>query len=158
MVGRDEEAVMSSIGIAPRSGAQHEREQGTLDGGHPERGDGGRPSVTATTHTGEGRSSVAATTHTGGGRSPVTATTHTGEVDAPRRHRGWRAVRPQSLDVVARAGRRVAARTHDAGMATAEYAIATLAAVGFAGLLVVLLKSDVVRGLLTGIIKKALHA
>ncbi|MDM7832286.1 DUF4244 domain-containing protein [Cellulomonas edaphi] len=44
----------------------------------------------------------------------------------------------------------------DAGMATAEYAIATLAAVGFAGLLVVILKGNEVRGLLTGIIKRAL--
>jgi hypothetical protein len=44
----------------------------------------------------------------------------------------------------------------DAGMATAEYAIATLAAVGFAGLLVAILKSDEVRGLLTGIVRQAL--
>ncbi|MDM7854466.1 DUF4244 domain-containing protein [Cellulomonas alba] len=51
----------------------------------------------------------------------------------------------------------MAAASRDAGMATAEYAIATLAAVGFAGLLVVLLKSDLVRGLLTAIIRKALQ-
>ncbi|MGO4383097.1 DUF4244 domain-containing protein [Specibacter sp. RAF43] len=44
----------------------------------------------------------------------------------------------------------------DAGMATAEYAIATLAAVGFAGLLVVILKSDEVRGFLLNIIRSAL--
>jgi len=44
----------------------------------------------------------------------------------------------------------------EAGMATAEYAIATLAACGFAGLLLVLLKSDEVRGLLTGIVQRAL--
>lgn len=42
------------------------------------------------------------------------------------------------------------------GMATAEYAIATLAAVGFAGLLVVILKSDEVRGFLLNIIRSAL--
>jgi len=47
-------------------------------------------------------------------------------------------------------------RVKDAGMATAEYAIATLAAVGFAGLLIVVLRSDEVRGLLTGIIRQAL--
>ncbi|GMA23022.1 hypothetical protein GCM10025864_07810 [Luteimicrobium album] len=41
-------------------------------------------------------------------------------------------------------------------MATAEYAIATLAAVGFAGLLLVILKSAEVRGLLLGIITSAL--
>ncbi|MEJ5914058.1 DUF4244 domain-containing protein [Pseudokineococcus sp. 1T1Z-3] len=44
----------------------------------------------------------------------------------------------------------------EAGMATAEYAIATLAACGFAGLLLALLASDQVRGLLLGIISRAL--
>lgn len=44
----------------------------------------------------------------------------------------------------------------DAGMATAEYAIATIAAAGFAGLLVVVLRSDEVRGLLTGLVRTAL--
>lgn len=42
------------------------------------------------------------------------------------------------------------------GMATAEYAIATVAAAGFAGLLVVILRSDEVRGLLVAIIRSAL--
>ena len=42
------------------------------------------------------------------------------------------------------------------GAATAEYAIATMAAVGFAGLLVVILRSNEVRGLLLGIIRSAL--
>jgi hypothetical protein len=48
--------------------------------------------------------------------------------------------------------------THDpeAGLATAEYAIATIAAVGFAGLLILVLKSDAVRGMLEGIIGSAL--
>ncbi|GEN80108.1 DUF4244 domain-containing protein [Actinotalea fermentans] len=44
----------------------------------------------------------------------------------------------------------------DAGMATAEYAIATIAAAGFAGLLVVVLRSDEVRGLLAGLVRTAL--
>ncbi len=44
----------------------------------------------------------------------------------------------------------------DEGMATAEYAIATLAAAGFAGLLLVLLRSGEVRSLLFGIIRRAL--
>lgn len=44
----------------------------------------------------------------------------------------------------------------DAGMATAEYAIATLAACGFAGLLVVILRGDEVRELLLGIVERAL--
>ena len=47
-------------------------------------------------------------------------------------------------------------RRGDLGMATAEYAIATLAACGFAGLLIVIMRSDEVRGLLTGIVQRAL--
>ena len=42
------------------------------------------------------------------------------------------------------------------GAATAEYAIATMAAVGFAGLLVAILRSDEVRGLLTELVHRAL--
>jgi hypothetical protein len=44
----------------------------------------------------------------------------------------------------------------DRGAATAEYAIALLAAAGFAGVLVTLLTSDTARGWLTSIIEKAL--
>ena len=47
-------------------------------------------------------------------------------------------------------------RGSDLGMATAEYAIATLAACGFAGLLLTLLRSSEVRGLLSGLIRRAL--
>jgi hypothetical protein len=55
------------------------------------------------------------------------------------------------------APRRTRARLlDDTGSATAEYAIATLAAVGFAGLLVVILRSDAVRALLTNLIQHAL--
>jgi len=54
-------------------------------------------------------------------------------------------------------GRRTMPR-RDAGMATAEYAVVTVAAVGFAGLLVVLLRSSEVHDLLAGIIRKALSA
>lgn len=46
--------------------------------------------------------------------------------------------------------------TGQQGMATAEYAIATLGAVAFAGLLVVIMRSDEVRGFLLGIIRAAL--
>ena len=42
------------------------------------------------------------------------------------------------------------------GAATAEYAIATMAAVGFAGLLVVIMQSDEVRGILTDLVRTAL--
>ncbi len=48
------------------------------------------------------------------------------------------------------------ASSGDAGMATAEYAIATIAAAGFAGLLVAVLRSDEVRGLLAGLVRTAL--
>ena len=46
--------------------------------------------------------------------------------------------------------------TRDDGAATAEYAIATMAAVGFAGLLVVIMRSDAVRGMLTDLVERAL--
>ncbi len=42
------------------------------------------------------------------------------------------------------------------GAATAEYAIATMAAVAFAGLLVVILQSDEVRQILTDLVRQAL--
>jgi hypothetical protein len=44
----------------------------------------------------------------------------------------------------------------DAGAATAEYAITIMAAVGFAGLLVVILKSGEVQGILSGLVRTAL--
>jgi hypothetical protein len=44
----------------------------------------------------------------------------------------------------------------DAGMATAEYALVTVAAAGLAGLLIVILRSAEVRGLLLGLIRGAL--
>jgi len=47
-------------------------------------------------------------------------------------------------------------RRLDRGAATAEYAIATMAAVGFAGLLVVIMRSDEVRGILTDLVRSAL--
>ena len=42
------------------------------------------------------------------------------------------------------------------GAATAEYAIVIMAAVGFAGLLVVIMRSDEVRGILTDLVRRAL--
>jgi hypothetical protein len=45
---------------------------------------------------------------------------------------------------------------NDEGTATAEYAIATMAAVGFAGLLVVIMRSDEVRGILLDLVHRAL--
>jgi hypothetical protein len=45
----------------------------------------------------------------------------------------------------------------DAGMTTAEYAVGTLAAVGFAGLLFKVVTSSKVQTALTGVIEKALN-
>ena len=44
----------------------------------------------------------------------------------------------------------------ETGAAMAEYAIATMAAVGFAGLLVVIMRSDEVRTILFDLVKSAL--
>lgn len=74
-----------------------------------------------------------------------------GPVDRASRSRGRR---------LATAGRRrwerAVAPGKEAGMATAEYAIAMIAAVGFAGLLVAVLTSSTVRELLTGLVTSAL--
>ncbi|MFB9309142.1 DUF4244 domain-containing protein [Agromyces hippuratus] len=52
---------------------------------------------------------------------------------------------------------RTAARlAGERGAATAEYAVATMAAVGFAGLLVIILRGDEVRGILTDLVRNAL--
>lgn len=51
---------------------------------------------------------------------------------------------------------RAAGLADDTGAATAEYAIATMAAVAFAGLLVVIMRSDEVRGILTDLVRRAL--
>lgn len=45
----------------------------------------------------------------------------------------------------------------ETGAATAEYAIATMAAVGFAGLLVVIMRSDEVRQILLDLVRAALN-
>jgi hypothetical protein len=44
----------------------------------------------------------------------------------------------------------------EGGAATAEYAIATMAAVGFAGLLVVIMRSDEVKAILFDLVRSAL--
>lgn len=58
--------------------------------------------------------------------------------------------------ITARLTQRLSAQRPDEGSATAEYAIATMAAVGFAGLLVAILRSDEVRGILTDLVRHAL--
>ena len=52
--------------------------------------------------------------------------------------------------------RLVAAGGDDTGMATAEYALVTVAAAGFAGLMMVILRGPEVKALLLGIIRGAL--
>ena len=72
-------------------------------------------------------------------------------------HSLTRTAPPPSTDRDAR--RRLTRRRHglgDRGMTTAEYAIGTLAACGFAALLVTILRSGEVQGLLLGIIRRAL--
>ena len=46
----------------------------------------------------------------------------------------------------------------DRGAATAEYAIVIMVAVGFAGLLVVILRSGEVQGILTDLVQRALNS
>ena len=74
---------------------------------------------------------------------------------------GREVVAPGGREVMVPGGRVLArltggARDREAGLATAEYAIATVAAAGFAGLLIVVLKSGEVRELLLGIVRSAL--
>lgn len=54
---------------------------------------------------------------------------------------------------------RLASSAHkcDEGAVTAEYAVVLIAATAFAGILIAIVKSDVVRSALTDIINKALH-
>jgi hypothetical protein len=57
---------------------------------------------------------------------------------------------------VATRWRRVRTLARDAGMSTAEYAVGTLAAVAFAGVLLKVLTSPSVQSALSGIITRAL--
>jgi|GEM_PF-167475 len=75
--------------------------------------------------------------------------------DAPSAGSGARPVRP------IRSGRRgrfapTPPADGEAGAATAEYAIATMAAVAFASALVAIMRSDEVRGILEGLVRDAL--
>jgi hypothetical protein len=58
--------------------------------------------------------------------------------------------------------RRLRRMTHrlgdETGAATAEYAIVIMAAVGFAGLLVVILRSGEVQAILTDLVQRALES
>lgn len=54
------------------------------------------------------------------------------------------------------AAQAVAALRDDEGAATAEYVVATMAAVGLAGLLVVILRGDAVKEILMDLVRTAL--
>lgn len=60
----------------------------------------------------------------------------------------------RALFMIARSRARLG---RDGGMSTAEYAVGTVAAAAFAGLLFKIVTSSEVRTLLTGIIRKALQ-
>ncbi|MEC5189841.1 MULTISPECIES: DUF4244 domain-containing protein [unclassified Arthrobacter] len=76
---------------------------------------------------------------------------------APQDSAEIREIYPGSSGPVPRRARRLRELLGaETGMATAEYAIATLAAVGFAGILVFIMRSDEVRGFLLNLIRTAL--
>jgi len=54
--------------------------------------------------------------------------------------------------------RAIARLRDESGAATAEYAIVIMAAVGFAGLLVVILRSGEVQAILTDLVQRALNS
>ncbi|MGW9632083.1 DUF4244 domain-containing protein [Agromyces sp. NPDC055520] len=68
-------------------------------------------------------------------------------------HHEHRTARGRARRIVRRVVVRLAG---ERGAATAEYAVATMAAVGFAGLLVIILRGDEVRGILTDLVRNAL--
>jgi len=73
-----------------------------------------------------------------------------------RRGRLWRACSaPPSLPQLSPRRAR-ACLLDERGAATAEYAIATMAAVAFAGMLVAIMRSDEVRGILADLVRRAL--
>ena len=67
-----------------------------------------------------------------------------------------RSIRPPRSGDPGRFRRALRGLAGERGAATAEYAVATMAAVGFAGLLVVILRGDEVRGILTDLVRNAL--
>jgi hypothetical protein len=60
------------------------------------------------------------------------------------------------LPSCSRLGRALDALRSDRGAATAEYAIVIMAAVGFAGVLLAVMRSDEVRGVLSDLVRSAL--
>lgn len=117
--------------------------------GHP------GPAVLSTPETPTGPAAAQVRTTPGRRRSPQRASGRVGGRTRGRRTglllwsaAPWEQLRSR-LNAVRAAGA-------EAGMATAEYAIAT-PAVGFAGLLLVILRGDEVRGMLTALVRQALQ-
>ena len=76
-------------------------------------------------------------------------------------HRRWSQWLAQAFDrAAARSGRGTGCpmRRTEEGMTTAEYAVGTMAAVGFAVVLLAVVRSDAVSSALTGLITTALSA
>lgn len=91
----------------------------------------------------------------------TTATPHTVVVApaAPETERAPGGATPPAVQRTRRSWREILRSWRsEAGAATAEYAIALLAAVGFAGVLVVILRGDEVREILTNLVRNALNA
>ena len=87
--------------------------------------------------------------------APIPARARAGSADSPVRPAF--PARPARTEPVRHRGslrRRLLA--DESGAATAEYAVATMAAVGFAGLLIIILRGDEVRGILTDLVRRAL--
>ena len=76
--------------------------------------------------------------------------------DAGGEHRSARSIPPARSGGSCRLRSALRFVAGERGAATAEYAVATMAAVGFAGLLVVILRGDEVRGILTDLVRNAL--
>lgn len=84
----------------------------------------------------------------------------TGPFDTGRRNRGGRfsgSVRNAPVRLAARAQSVRLGDDREAGMTTAEYAMGTVAACGFSGILYKLVTSDFVLGLLKSVISKAFN-
>jgi hypothetical protein len=82
--------------------------------------------------------------------------TNRGQTNRGQTKKRKRIVMKTRVDATVAVRRVVAALQREDGAATAEYAVATMAAVGFAGLLVVILRGDEVRGILTDLVRRAL--
>ena len=61
-----------------------------------------------------------------------------------------------SPGLMGRVGQKLCGAKPEKGAVTAEYAVVLVAATAFAAVLIAIVKSDVVKTLLTGLIKKAL--